>query len=268
VKIENKLMVITGASSGIGEVLSYEAADMGARTVLLARNEEKLQTIKQEIISKGGIADIFSVDLSNLTETLAVIEKIKSTQGIPDILINCAGAGRWLKVSETPFEEIQQMMAVPYFATFYIVRGFINEMIERNSGYIVTINSGGQKFYWPGATGYLATRWALNVFSKALRAELKPTKIRVLDVGAGKVTTPYFANNPGSEERIPKISSILVPTMTSEFIAKKILRGIEKNKQIIVAPKLLRFHYWMYNIFSPMYNWLLSVGQPRDKKAN
>ncbi|MHA2252021.1 MAG: SDR family NAD(P)-dependent oxidoreductase [Candidatus Kariarchaeaceae archaeon] len=262
--IENKLILITGASSGIGENLSLLASAAGARILLIARNEEKLAKIKDKIQQKGGFAEIFVVDLSVLQETLAVIEQIKSEYGIPDIIINSAGAGRWLKVSETPFEEIQQMMAVPYLAAFYMVRGFIHKMIERNSGYIININSPAQEFMWPASTGYLVARRALDAFTIALRAELKPTNIRVMNVGAGKVATPYFENNPGAEERIPRVASILLPTMSAEFIANKILRGIEKNKQKIIAPKLLRLFYALNGLFPFVFTFLLSIGQPKD----
>jgi NAD(P)-dependent dehydrogenase (short-subunit alcohol dehydrogenase family) len=94
-------------------------------------------------------------------------------------------------VDETTPLEAVQMMAVPYFAAFYVTRAFLPRMLERNSGHIVDVSSVGSRFVWPGATAYLAARWAVRGFTEALRADLAGTGIGVTLFECGVVRTPY-----------------------------------------------------------------------------
>ena len=106
-------------------------------------------------------------------------ERINADVGTPDIIVNNAGAGQWKFVDETSPEEAVQMMAVPYFAAFYVTHAFLPGMLRRNTGHIVNVSSVGSRFVWPGATAYIAARWAVRGFTEALRADLAGTKIGV-----------------------------------------------------------------------------------------
>ena len=150
--INGKLVLITGASSGIGAATAKAMAKAGARPVLLARRTEALDHVVAEITSAGGQAWTYSVDLTDADAVAAVAQEIMAELGTPDIVINNAGAGRWLFVDETSPEEAVQMMAVPYFAAFNVTHAFLAAMLRRNSGHIVNISSAGSRFVWPGAT--------------------------------------------------------------------------------------------------------------------
>lgn len=126
--------------------------------ILLARNKTELERVAVEIRAQGGSASLFPVDLSDATALLRVARAIIADKGIPDIIINNAGAGRWLTVTETGEEEAQQMMAVPYIAAFDLTRVFLHHMLKRRSGQIVNITSVASFLVWPGVAAYTAAR--------------------------------------------------------------------------------------------------------------
>jgi len=134
--IGGKLVLVTGASSGIGRATAELFAERGARLILLARNTELLEEVAAGIRERGAKAAAFSVDLSQAQDVEAVAERIRREQGIPDIVVNNAGAGRWLPLVRTSLEEGRAMIELPYLAAFYVTRVFLPEMLQRGSGQI------------------------------------------------------------------------------------------------------------------------------------
>lgn len=247
-KLKGRLAVITGASSGIGAATARALAQRGVRVILLARTAADLEKVADEIVRAGGQAYVYPVDLGDGDAAERVARAISAELGTPDIIINSAGAGRWLFAEETSPAEAQQMMAAPYFAAFFITRAFLPEMLKRNRGAIVTINSPVARMPWPGATAYASARWALFGFTEALRADLHETGLRVTSVVLGKVNSPYFTRNAGVEERIPGIGR-LIPVLTVEQAAAIVVRAIERQQREVWSPFLLRLfaiahHFW------------------------
>src|SRR5437870_3797790 len=119
-KIKDRLVLITGASSGIGAATAGAMAREGGRVILLARNRDGLEQVAAEIKSKGSQAWVYPVDLSDSAAVDRTGQAILQEVGVPDILINNAGAGRWLSIEQTSAEEVMQMMAIPYFGAFSI----------------------------------------------------------------------------------------------------------------------------------------------------
>lgn len=264
--ITNKLVVVTGASSGIGEAIVRAIAEAGAATVvLLARSEEKLKSITSEIEATGRKVVFYAVDLSNPSAVANVAERIISDLGIPDILVNNAGQGQWKFLQDTSPDEIQQMMAVPYFAAAWLTREFLPGMLKRGSGHIVNISSVASRFVWPGATAYTAARWAIRGFSEALRADLHGTGIRVTLYESGEIESPYWQNNPGSRERVPKIGSLMIPVLAKEEVGKAVVNGIRKNKRLIVIPFMMKLIYLQHFFFPWVVQWLMTVTGYRRK---
>jgi uncharacterized protein len=263
--IDGKLALITGASSGMGAAIAIALAEAGARVILLARSNEKLNQVKKEITMAGGKAEIYSVDLTDKEAVKQVTDQIKSTIGIPDILINNAGSGQWKFIHETTNEEAEAMMAMPYFAAFYITKAFLNEMVARNSGHIVNVSSVSSRFVWPGATAYHAARWAIRGFTEALRSDLYDTGIKVSLYESGKVDSPYWETNTGSDERIPKIAR-LIPVLTTGQVGKAMVNGIRKEKKLIVIPFMMKLIYWQHALFPWAVKWLMTVTGYRKLK--
>jgi short-subunit dehydrogenase len=255
-EIKDRLVLITGASSGIGAATAKVIAQKGGRVLLLARTQPALEAVAREITAHGGTAKVYPVDLEDLTAATRVTQLIHKEIGTPDILINNAGAGRWLFVEETTLAEAIQMMAVPYFAAFAITQAFLPVMLQRHSGHIVNVTSIASYVPWPGATGYIAARWAVRGFTEALRADLQGTGIGVTLLTAGKVRSPYWLHNPGAEERIPDLAK-WYPTLTPEQVANAIVQGVERNCQEIVLPLSMRLSLLAYRLWPQPFKWLL-----------
>jgi NADP-dependent 3-hydroxy acid dehydrogenase YdfG len=247
--LDGKIMVVTGASSGIGTATARAAGRERARLVLLARNQAKLEEVADEIRRSGGIAHPYAVDLTVAEAVAEVARKITAEVGTPDIIFNNAGVGKWLPVAETDPDEAVKMMASPYFAAFFVTRAFLPDMLKRNSGYIVNMTSAASRLVWPGATAYIAARWAMHGFTKGLRADLTGTGIRVMLASFAKVASSYWENNPGSEERLPKAQS-MIRVLTPDEAAQAIIGGIKRDKNEVIAPS---------NDSDPAVRTLLSV---------
>jgi short-subunit dehydrogenase len=257
-KINGKTVLITGASSGMGEAISKAMASAGGRVLLLARRENELRRVADEIKQAGGEARVYPVDLANSSAVMEVAQRIKAEVGTPDIIVNNAGGGKWRFIDETSPEEAVQMMTVPYFAAFFVTHAFLPEMLKRNSGHIVNISSVGSRFVWPGATAYLAARWAVRGFTEALRADLYHTGIDVTLYESGVVQSPYWEHNPGSHERVPKMG-LLVPALTPEQVGKAVVRGVEREQRLVVIPFMMRLTYWQHAVVPWLVQWLMTV---------
>jgi short-subunit dehydrogenase len=250
-----KTALVTGASSGIGAAIARALADAGARVILLARRAAELERVAGSM--RTGSATTYPVDLSNAAAVAQIAERINADVGTPDIIVNNAGAGQWKFVDETSPEEAVQMMSVPYFAAFYVTHAFLPGMLRRNTGHIVNVSSVGSRFVWPGATAYLAARWAVRGFTEALRADLAGTKIGVTLFESGVVDSPYWEHNPGSRERVPKMGK-LIPQLTSEAVGRAIVRGIERRQKLVVVPFMMKLTYWQHAVFPSVVQWLMT----------
>jgi short-subunit dehydrogenase len=251
-RIDGSLVVITGASFGIGKATAEAMAREGARVMLLARTQTALEAVAAGI---GDRAHLHAVDVSDAGAVRTVANQILRDQGVPDVVINCAGAGRWLSVEETPPEEAVMMMAAPYFAAFFVTHAFLPHMLRRGSGRFVNVGSPAARLVFPGATGYIAARWALQGFTEALRADLRGTGVGVSSVIPGTVSSTYFAHNPGVDERIPRIARI-GRVLTPEEVADAIVAAVRRNKREVVLPMSLRLLTAAHALFPRAGEWV------------
>ncbi len=265
-KINEKLVVVTGASSGIGAATAKAMAKAGGRVALLSRSREPLDRVAGEIGSTGGKAWGYPVDLADADTVASVAKRIMEELGTPDIIVNNAGAGRWLFVDETTPAEAVQMMAVPYFAAFNVTHSFLPAILKRNSGHLVFVSSVGSRFVWPGATAYIAARWAVRGFSEALRADLDGTGIGVTLYESGVVTSEYWEHNPGSRERVPKMGK-LVPEVTPEQVANALVDAVERNRRHVVIPFIMKMTCWNHALFPWAVQWLMTKTGYRRMQA-
>src|SRR4030095_6467695 len=255
-KIEVRLALITGASSGIGAATARAMAREGGRVILLARNRANLEQVAGEIKGKGSDAWLYPVDLSDAGAVERTGQAILREVGVPDILINNAGAGRWLSVEQTSSEETVQMMASPYFGAFFITRAFLPSMRQRNSGHIVNLTSPAGFVPWPNATAYAVARWAMRGFHEALRADLHNTRIGVTLIVPGEVSSSYFANNPGGEERLPGISK-MYRKLTPEEVAGAMVRCVQREQRQVIIPPMLNLTLRLHRIWPSLVEWAL-----------
>lgn len=266
-QIEGKTVLVTGASSGVGAAIAKAMAKAGAAEILLlARNEEALKKAASEVEVAGVAARIFPVDLSDSEQTLDTARRIMADVGVPDILVNNAGSGQWKFLDETSPAEIEAMMALPYFAAAWLTSAFLPAMRQRGSGHVVNISSVASRIVWPGATAYTAARWAMRGLSEALRADLYGSGIGVTLYESGEIESPYWLHNPGSRDRIPKISKML-PALKAEDVGAAIVAGVRGNKRLIVIPFTMKIIYGLHYVFPWAVQWLMTATGYRFPKT-
>jgi short-subunit dehydrogenase len=245
----SNIVLVTGASSGIGEATARRYGREGASVLLLARNAGRLEGVAAAIRKAGGAAVPYPIDLSDQGAIEEVVAKIARDQGTPRVIINNAGAGRWLSVLETTPEEALRMMQVPYLASFGLTRAFLPQMLARGSGAIACISSPAAYLAWPNATAYIAARRAVAGFADGLRSEIKGSGVTVTLVILGTVDSPYWEHNPGSRERLPSSKSRFVPTLSCDEAAEAIYGGVERQKRMVVKPAAFRALFILNALF-------------------
>jgi uncharacterized protein len=261
----SKLVLITGASSGIGEATAKLYAAKGAQVLLLARNAARLETVAGAIRGAGGAARSYPVDLTDAAATAEMARCIEREAGIPDILINNAGAGRWRPFLDTTPEEARAMMAVPYFAAFDLTHAFLPGMVARGSGGIVFVSSPASYIAWPRASAYIAARRAVTGLADSLRSELKAKGLKVTLVVLGTVDTPYWEHNPGSLENMPKTDPRVMPVLTPGQAAEAIVAGAETGKPLVVRPAIYRMLFILNTLFPRLVASQLRRSMPKTK---
>jgi short-subunit dehydrogenase len=238
--LKSRLVLVTGASSGIGRAAAEGFARRGARVLLLARSAEKLDEVAAGIRGAGGEAAAFAVDLADTGRIAEVATAITGVHGIPDVLVNNAGAGQWKPFVETSAEEARDMMAVPTLAAFALTRAFLPAMLGRGSGQLAFVTSPASFIAWPNASAYIAARFALRGLAEALRAELRHSAIGVTLVTLGPVASPYWEHNPGSRQFLPRAIPLLMPELTVTQAAETVVTAVERRRRHAVRPAFFR----------------------------
>jgi uncharacterized protein len=254
-RIAGSNVLVTGASSGIGAAIAREMAARGGHLTLVARRREALEELAEQISSTGGKARVEPADLCRVEEVDALASRVLADGAIPDVLVNNAGAGRWLAIDETPPGEAAQMMALPYLAAFELTRALVPAMIERGSGRVVNMTSLSGFTYIPGATGYAVARWAMRAFSQQLREDLRGTGVGVTLMAPSEVDSPYFDNNPGSRERIPRAVVMLGGAVTCEDVARYTADAVERERNEVIVPR--RAELVVKLTPQPVLNWIV-----------
>ena len=255
-QLNNKIALVTGASSGIGEAVAREAAAAGARVVLVSNDRAGLERVVHDVQGTGGWARSWVVDLTEAEATANACAEIEREIGVPDVIVNNAGKGRWRYLDETGTDELVGMMAVPYFAAAFVTRAFLPRMLTRRSGFIVNVTSFAAFMPWAGATGYTAARWAMRGFNQALRADLHGSGVRAMLATFAQVDSPYWEHNPGSIERVPSVQR-MIPVLTPEQAGRAIIRGVLRDQRQVESPWMLKVLLTLGYWFPAVSRWLV-----------
>ena len=257
--MNDKLILITGGSSGIGKAAAMNLYGQGARIIIQARNLEKLKSAALEIDPSGERVSYYSTDLTNQDQVISAAHQMVEKLGVPDVVINSAGAGEWLSLKEASVSHYKDTMDTPYMATALTCKVFYDLMQSRGDGHFIIINSAACYFSFPVATGYTPGRWAMLGFSRSFQADLSDTNFKVSMIAFGKVESPYFENNPRSEERIPKIANWLIPTMSLKTTGEVIARNIMTKKAVVIKPFLMSLFVFLNRLFPGIFRWLMRI---------
>ena len=212
-----------------------------------------------EIDPSGNRVSYYSTDLTDQDSVALDAQKIIENEGLPDVVINSAGSGEWLSFKEASLSHFKNTIDSPYIATALTCKVFFDKMQERGNGHFIIINSAAAYFSFPGATGYTPARWAMLGFSRSLQADLYNTDFTVSMIALGKVNSPYFQNNPKSEDRIPKIANYLVPTMTEEAAGDVIAKNVRTKKTVVIRPFIMALFVFLNRLFPGILRWLMRI---------
>ncbi len=190
--LANQVILITGATSGIGEAVARQAAAQKAKLVLAARREGILQTIKDIVEKQGAEAIIVPTDMADTDQVKALADKALNQFGQVDILVNNAGFGQMGPIEEIPAEAVKYQFEVNVFGLLTLTRALIPAMRQRQQGRIINISSVAGQISMPFSGVYNASKFALEALSDALRVELTPFGIHVVVVEPGPVATDFF----------------------------------------------------------------------------
>lgn len=258
--LENKIIVITGASSGIGRATAQLAARSGATPVLLARSMEALRTLAEELKSYAPKTSFYVVDITDEQQIIDTTTAIIAQYGRIDIWINNAGYGVFLPFSDTSPEDIEGMMNVNYFGVVRCIRAVLPHMLTQRNGQIVTVASVAGKLATPKSSGYAASKFAVIGFMQSLREELKGSGISVSTVNPGPVRTPFFQRADPSGHYQRSIERFMV---TPESVAEALLRICRTREAEITIPRYMNFGVVLSHAFPRFFDWMI---RPRLNK--
>jgi short-subunit dehydrogenase len=248
-----RLVLITGASSGVGAAAARKFVKRGAKVILVARSAEKLEALAEDI---GFGAFAAPCDATDPQAVADLADRVIKEHGVPDVIVNSAGAGAWKTVPETTPAEAVQMMGAPYFAAFNITHAFLPAMQKRDSGLILHINSPACIIAWPKSAGYTAARAALMGFHKALSQDLAGTGVQSCHVIFGRISTGYFARNNVTENDMPWLGK-LVPMLSPEDCAEALGDIVVRPRPYAIYPFLLVPHVAVAMVVPRFASWLL-----------
>ncbi|WP_117169294.1 SDR family NAD(P)-dependent oxidoreductase [Paraliobacillus sediminis] len=251
----NKTIMITGASSGIGEVLAHRLAMAGANLILLARSGDKLEKIKIKLEQDYPITcTYYIVDLSNKVSLQSCLVKIEANHQTIDAMVNNAGFGIFDAVQDADYHDIEKMFQVNVLALIEGIRYFLPHFIKKKQGHIINIASFAGKIATPKSSAYSASKHAVLGFSNALRLEVEKQGVLVTTVNLGPVRTNFFdvADPTGNYQENVK-DFMIEPDQVVDQIVKVLFR----KKREINLPRWMEFGSRLYHIFPGLAERLL-----------
>jgi NADP-dependent 3-hydroxy acid dehydrogenase YdfG len=233
-RFKDKVAVITGASSGIGKATAILFAKEGAKTALVSRSKDKLESVADEIRQFNQDVLVIPTDVSSQEQVHKMAQKVTETYGRIDVLFNNAGSSYVGRVEDDSFiDDAKKMIDIDYLGTVYTTKEVLPVMKKQGSGHIMNMSSVVGRKAFPHFGGYSSVMHAISGFTDALRQELRGTGIKVSIIHPALTQTPLLAHvNP---EEMPPPFRRFTP-IPVEKVANAVLDGIEKNRPRIVVP--------------------------------
>jgi short-subunit dehydrogenase len=235
-----KVVVITGASSGIGEQSAEEFAKLHANIVLISRNEENLRKVATKLSKYKTTVFVYACDISRKNQVDIMGKTIIEKFGTIDVLVNNAGFAIHNTVNETKIEEMESQMMTNFFGMMYCTKIFLPKMLEQKAGHIVNVASVAGSIGIPGMASYCASKFAILGFSESLFHELQGTGVRITVVSPIMVKTNFF--NHESFSNMTRYSSVAI---NSKTVADAIVKAASSHRLEIIVPQFVRFVVWI-----------------------
>lgn len=255
----SKLIFITGASSGIGQAMAWRFYQAGYSLALVAR---RTQEMEQWVTQRGVTAErhqIYSADVSSIGSIVAVAQRCLQSQGVPDVVIACAGVSIGMDTAErSDLDVMARTFATNNIGMAATFHAFIDPMVQRGSGTLVGIGSVGGIRGLPGHGAYCSSKAAVISYCESLRGELRPSGLKVVTICPGYIDTPLTEKN---RYTMPFL-------MQPDVFADKAFAAIEAGATYQVIPWQMG---WVAKLMRALPNWVFDkafAGRPRKRRSN
>lgn len=260
-ELNQKIIWITGASGGIGKELAVQLARKGARIILTARSQDKLNAVKDSL--EGAEHWVYPMDLLEVDLIPAFAKKVLREVGKVDILVNNAGISQRSLAKDTSIKVDRKIMELDFFAAVALTKAVLPQMLERKEGHLVAISSVAGKFGPPMRTAYAAAKHAIIGFMDSLRAEIQDDQIKVLVVTPGSVRTDISVNAlEGDGQKHNEVDPLIANGMPVEECAARIVKGIERNTpELLIAKGKTKLAVYLRRFFPSLLFKMIAKSQ-------
>jgi len=241
--VHGRTVLITGASSGIGEATALKVALAGGTPLLVARTREKLEAVRRQIEQHGGTAYVYPCDLNDL-EAIDELARTVTREHRVDVVVNNAGRSirRSLKLSLNRFHDFERTMQLNYFGAIRLVMGVLPHMVEHGGGHVVNISSIGAQTWPPRFSAYVASKAALDAWTRVVAAELVGARVTFTTIHMPLVRTPMIAPTK-LYDRVPTITAVEAADLVAKAIVEHpkhvdTLLGTAGEVLYALAPKI------------------------------
>lgn len=232
-----KVVLVTGASSGIGEATARLLASKGARVVLGARRTDRLEKLAAEIRAAGGTADYRALDVTSLADTQAFADFALKTHGRIDVIINNAGVMPLSPLSELKIDEWNRMIDVNIRGVLHGIAAVLPHFTERNGGHVINVSSIAGHLVWPTCAVYSGTKFAVRAISDGLRQETKEIRVTVVSPGVVESELAHTITDPSTRAWIEDFRKT---ALTPDAIARGVVYAIEQPADVDVSEIIIR----------------------------
>jgi NADP-dependent 3-hydroxy acid dehydrogenase YdfG len=256
-KLTDKVVLITGASSGFGEDAARLFAKEGCQVVLAARRLDRLQNLAESVQGGGGDALVIPVDITNRAEVEVMVQSTLDLYGQIDILFNNAGIGRveWFE-NHAPARDIELLIQVNLIGLMQVTRAVLPYMIERRSGHIINMCSVAGLIASPLITSYSASKFGVRAFTDALRREVTPLGIKVSGIYPGPASTE-FGQHTGKNPAYQSLKKYFNVRMPSDYVARRVVDIAKRPCRSLVIPWWFRIITTFDMLFPVVVDWIL-----------
>jgi uncharacterized protein len=258
-KFKGKVVLITGASSGIGRQTAIDFAENDAQTIILiSRSKPKLEELEKILKTKfTSEIVVYPCDISKKAEVVKMGKEVLEKFGHVDILVNNAGFGLYSKIQHQSIEEIESIIFTNYLGMVYCTKLFLNSMISERSGHIVNVASVAASFGIPGLAAYCASKYAMLGFSESLYHELHGTGVGISVVSPIGVKTNFFNNKSFRDrDQIPSYTRYMLEPKT---VSNAILTAARSPRLEIIVPFYVRIGVWFKHTIPYIINPIIGA---------
>ena len=259
ISLKNKVVLITGASSGFGADAAKLFAAEGCRVILTARRLDRLQTLAAEIQSKGGEALAIPVDVAERAEVDVMVQTALDLYRNIDILFNNAGYGavNWFE-NLKPERDIETLIKVNLIGTMLVTRAVLPHMLERGEGHVINMASVAGLIAAPTITSYAAGKYGVRAFTDSLRREVSHLGIKVSGIYPGPAVTEFGEKLERTKSR-ETTKRIKYPHMSSEYVAQRVVAVAKHPRRTLVIPWWFRIITTFDTLFPVAVDWITYI---------